>query len=263
MKTTVKEFIFNHRFFYKLFLRFKNRNSLFYRKKNMYAIKDIIVCGMQRSGSTLLFNIIIEILKEKDNDVDTFFDEEIKYKNLLANERSSIVKKNHTYLTLVANRIKEGKSIGFFTHRDIRDVIVSSIQKGWLNNIDEWISNLRIKYMINNSILYAKTPNMHIFSYEQLMNSKIEVILEVAKILEVPLTEDAIERIENNTSIKRTKKKLQSIPEGVKLEFADQLHKNHIADGQSGKWRMHLSKEEANRLTDYCSEYLHYFGYQD
>jgi LPS sulfotransferase NodH len=229
----------------------------------MYEIKDIIVCGMQRSGSTLLFNIINEVLKENNSHIDTFFEEEIKYKKLLASERSTLVKKNHTYLPLVAKRIKKGQTIGFFTHRDIRDVIVSSIQKGWLNSIDEWISNLRIKYMINNSILYAKTPNMHIVSYEQLMGSKTEVIINVANKLGISLSQEAIEKIEKNTSMNIVKKKLQEIPEGMKLEYSDQLHKNHIADGKIGKWRNHLSEEEITRLTLYCKEYLHFFGYQE
>ncbi|MGD1892848.1 MAG: sulfotransferase domain-containing protein [Cyclobacteriaceae bacterium] len=262
MKKEIKTLIFNKLFLYKVFMRYKNINALFYRKKNTYEIKDIIVCGVQRSGSTLLFNIINEVLNEQKNSVDSFFEEELKYKKILANELSTLVKKNHTYLPMVARRVRSGKSIGFFTHRDIRDVIVSSIQKGWLSDINEWVTNLRIRYMINNSILYATTPNMHIFSYDKLMNYRTEVISEIADVLNIPLSEEAIQRISAKTSIDVTRNKLKEIPSDVKLEYSDQLHKNHIADGVIGKWRNFLSEEEINFLTVYCQDYLSFFRYK-
>jgi hypothetical protein len=234
---------------------------LFYQGKDTYQIKDIVVCGVQRSGSTLLFNLINEILAENKYKEDTFFEKEILYKKLLERERSELVKKNHTYLPLVARRVKKGTSVGFFTHRDIRDILASSIQKGWVNNIEEWVDSQRIKYMINNSLLYAKTPNMHIYSYSDLMNKREQTIRSISETLGIELNEESVQKIKQNTSIQKVKKELQQIPQDVKLFYDNQLHKNHIADGSSGKWRKFFSEEEKNFLNKYCEDYLKYFDY--
>lgn len=236
-------------------------SSLFYRGKHTFQIKDIVVCGVQRSGSTLLFNIINQILAENKYNEDTFFEKEILYKKLLEKERSIQVRKNHTYLPLVANRIKKGLTIGFFTHRDIRDVLVSSIQKGWLTNIQEWVESQRIRYMINNSLLYAKTPYIHIYSYHELMHDRRNVIKSVSEVLGIELNEESIEKIIRNTSIDKVKSKLQEIPQDVKLYYDNQLHRNHIADGESGKWEEFFTEEEKKFLNNYCGEYLRYFNY--
>ena len=262
MKKSVKKLIFSSPQLYRWYVKYyMNANSLLYSGKHTYEIKDIIICGMQRSGSTLLFNIVNEVLSRNKHKQDTFFEEEILYKKLLQQELSTSVKKNHTYLPMVAQRVKKGISIGFFTHRDIRDVIVSSIQKGWLNNVEEWVENERIRYMANNALLYAKTPNMHVISYQKLMNDKEAVIKEVANKLDIVLDEQDIADIHHKTSIENTKKKLAAIPEEKKLLYTDQLHKNHIADGKTGKWINDLSKDEIALVTELTKDFLLYFGY--
>ena len=262
MKKSIKKYIFSSPQLYKYYVKYyMNMNSLLYRGKNVYEIKDIVVCGMQRSGSTLLFNIVNEVLKQNEHKQDTFFEEEMLYKKLLQQELSTVVKKNHTYLPMVAKRVRKGLSIGFFTHRDIRDVIVSSIQKGWLNNVEEWVESERIRYMANNALLYAKTPNMNVISYQKLMNDKESVIREVADALKISLSESDIADIYQRTSIESTKKKLAAIPEEKKLFYADQLHKNHIADGKSGKWVDNLSQDEIGVINELTKDFLSYFGY--
>ena len=262
MKKAIKKIFFSSPTLYHYFVKYyQNYDSFFYRGSNTYKIKDVVVCGMQRSGSTLLFNIVNEVIAKGQSQRDTFFEREILYKKLLESEQSAVVKKNHTYLPLVARRVKKGLSVGFFTHRDIRDVIVSSIQKGWVENVDDWIEDGRIRYMANNALLYAQTPNMCVISYHQLMNHKVEVINEVAKKLSLTLGPEDIDDIYQKTSIKNTKKRLTEIPQEKKRLFTDQLHKNHIADGKSGKWQEHLTNRQAATVTELTKDFITYFGY--
>ncbi len=258
---SIVRYTFNSRWLYRVYIRYKNLNSLFYSNRNTFQIKDVIVCGIHRSGSTLLFNIINEVLRENRKVVDTYFDEEIKYKEILANERSIVVKKNHTYLPLVAKRIRQGKTIGFFTHRDIRDVVVSLMQLGWINSVEDWIANYKIKSIENNAILYASTPNMHVIHYNRLVHAKPDVVKEVADILNVELTEPAIEHICQETSIKNMRKKHESIPSHNQYRYNNQMMNNHIADRETDKWKQYLTGEEVCRLTKHCKGYLDFFGY--
>ena len=96
---------FNSKWVYRLYIRYKNINALFFYRETQ--IKDVVVCGIHRSGSTLLYNIISEVLRENEHVIDTYFDEEIKYKRILSQETSVLVKKNHTYLPFVANFVQQ------------------------------------------------------------------------------------------------------------------------------------------------------------
>ena len=253
---------FNSRRLYRLYLQYKNLNSLFYFNQDTFRIKDIVVCGMERSGSTLLFNIINEVLRENRSVLDPYFDDEIQYKKILAHERSILVKKNHMYVPLVAKRIRKGQTIGFFTHRDLRDVIVSLLQAGWLDKAETWVKNYRVKSISNNAMLYASTPNMHIFGYQQLICDKEEVIKEVANILNVSLTPEVIRQIDERTSIDKMRQKHYKQPTPTPYGFDHQMHTGHIADGEIGKWKRCLTPQEVHLVTQQCRKYLAFFGYE-
>ena len=261
-KATLIRPTFNSRRLYRLYLQYKNLNSLFYFNKDIFRIKDVIVCGMERSGSTLLFNIINEVLRENRNVSDPYFDNEIEYKKILSSERSILVKKNHVYVPLAAKRIRKGQSIGFLTHRDLRDVVVSLIQAGWVADVETWVKDYRIKTIGNNAMLYASTPNMNIFSYQQLVSNKEAVIKSVADILNVSLTLEVIEQIDKRTAINEMRQKQYQQPSPIPYRFDHQMQDDHIADGEIGKWKKHLTQQEAYLLTKYCRKYLDFFGYE-
>lgn len=254
--------MYSHPTLYKYYAKYKNLDSLFYPSKNSLYIKDIVVCGVQRSGSTYLFNIINEILQSKPLPPSTYFTDDKSYKKLLANERSTFVKKNHIYVPLLAKRIQNKTSIGFFTHRDIRDIVVSCIQLGWLKNIDDWFINYKLKNMMYNSILYASTPNMHIISYDELMNFGPQTVEKVADCLGIELSSDMIKDILNATSINAT---IEYIHKPAVLrsqkKYANLLKPNHIADGEIGKWKTFLKVEDQEKLNNFCKEYIDFFGY--
>ena len=52
------------------------RAILSFNKNVTPQLNDVVVCGMQRSGSTLLFNILKEILLVKLQNCNGFFDED-------------------------------------------------------------------------------------------------------------------------------------------------------------------------------------------
>lgn len=254
-------YAFNSQWLYHLYILYRNKKAPFHCRKGSFHIRDVVVCGMQRSGSTLLYNIVNEVLRENRKVIDTFFNDETTYKKILREEVSVLVKKNHTYLPYLAKRIRQGKTIGFFTHRDIRDVAVSMMQLGWIDSIDEWIQDYKAKCIENNAILYASTTNMHTFSYKQLIEDRVTVIREVTKILGVTLDASSIERILISTSLDNMKGKSESVPSHSRYRFNNQILEKHIVDGKIDKWQSSLSPEESFRLTRHCRKYLEFFGY--
>jgi len=227
-------------------------------------IKDIVNCGAPRSGSTLLNIILKEIVTLKVKALDNFCSEEPDYINKLKNTPTLNITKTHNYSWLIAKRIEKTKSIGFFTHRDIRDVIVSQMQKGWIKDVDEFLKN-KSKFYIYNSILYAQTKNMIIISYEKLMNDKKTVIKKVGIALNVELTNEEIDEIDIKTSLNNIKKKIDNM-EFIKgaaneVNSSTGLHKNHINDPTLRKWRNNLTPNEINLINKQAAEYIRFFNY--
>lgn len=256
MKSRIKLFFVNNLYFYKLLRTYQNRSTVFFNRP-----KDIIVCGMQRSGSTMLFNLVRNLVNLSNNEINTFFETDFGYNNILKIDHHSLIKKTHNFSPYIAKQIKRKKIIAFFTHRDIRDVMVSVIQKGWVKNIDEWIENGRLKAIANNAILWAKTKNMIVLSYTDLMQNREKCVQTIAETLNIKLTSEQISPIINSSNIEQVREQIKDMARNSKINTESQLHHNHIADAETGKWKNFFSPEEIRKINKLCADYLNFFNY--
>lgn len=97
-------------------------------------------CGMRRSGSTLQFNLVKELLSKKYGSVRSSFAEDEDQVNTLFEDHqieSPYLIKCHKYIGQVPSLIKDQKAIVFYIYRDIRDVVVS-----FINMYDSKTSNV-------------------------------------------------------------------------------------------------------------------------
>lgn len=261
MNKNFKNYIFNHPFLYSLYLTSRGLSLSSIFNANSYKIKDVVVCGMARSGSTLLFNIIKEMLIFHYQKVDPYFINDSEFGRLLENEISMFVKKNHRYTYSLHRRLKKNLSYGFFTHRDIRDVVVSLMQKGRIPDFNRWVADGRLRKIVNDSLLYAKTGKVMMIEYEELINNKLAVINNISKKLKLNLTANETLLIVNHTDMESVKNRLES-KENSEIDLTNHLHKNHISDGKVGKWRDTLNKEQVKIINNLTQDFLKYFNYE-
>lgn len=243
-------------------LKSLTRPAQFYRAIN-YPVKDIINCGMPRSGSTLLHNIIQEVIGSKDN--YNYCQTEKEYCNrLMKSSKKYHLSKIHIYSPTAANRISTNRSIGFFTHRDIRDIIASKIQKRGIK-LEQEILYMNVRYAINIALSYVEIKELHIISYEDLFMNRESVIKRIANILNIPISDNKIKEIYENTSISSTKNKIESgVSDKKKENFVlaeSGLHKNHINNPSLGKWKNILTEKEEKFIINNSQDYFDYFGY--
>lgn len=261
MNRNLKNYIFNHPFFYSLYLTARSLSVSSIFKANTHKIKDVVVCGMARSGSTLLFNIIKKMLQFHYKKVDPYFINDSEFGHLLENEISMFVKKNHRYTYSLHRRLKKNLSYGFFTHRDIRDVVVSLMQKGRIPDFNKWVSDGRLRKIVNDSLSYAKTGKVMMIEYENLINNKLDVINNIAKKLKLNLTEEEMLQIVKDTDMESMKKHLE-LKENSEIDLNNHLHKNHISDGKVGKWKDILTSEQVQIINNLTQDFLKYFNYK-
>ncbi len=267
---------------YQFIIRELNKNlTLFKILRNIKSLKtpisyyrishkseiDIVNCGIPRSGSTLLSMIINEILQLEYKSQYNFVSDELGYKKLLGKHRYYKFSKIHIYSPLIAKRIKTNKCIGFLTHRDIRDIIVSRLQKGWISNIENYIKCGDNRIHINNALLYAKVKNINLISYYDLLNNTLDIIKQISIKLNITLTEGDISIISEKVSLSTSKNKLKEakfIKRGKRNDLVDPcsgLHKNHINDPSIGKWKNILTREQVKIINEDSKDYLELFNY--
>ena len=256
-KHRVKLFFYSNLFWYRIMLDFKYPSS----KATNPDIKDVLVCSVQRSGSTLLFNLISSILAEHKKKHNPFFSDMKSYNRIYDKEISLLVKKTHNYMPIIGKRLKQNKTKAFFSHRDIRDVVTSAYQKGMIRNIDDWLNTGGLHKFVNDSLIYRKHKNVTSISYQDLTENTASVVKKIEDVLEIRLSDALRNKIINENSLDRTKKKISEIPVDKKLLFHNQFHKNHIADGKSQKWNEYLTKEQISRINHIAKEYQIIFGY--
>ena len=250
-------------FFFKalIFLRQSSWGQSFSTGRNGVVLN----CGGPRSGSTLLNIIIKEILLVRLSSENNYVDTTTDLSKKLSSYNHFNLIKTHRYFFNIPKLIKKGQVIAFMTHRDIRDVTVSLKQKGWVQNVKDFVFSKDLKQIAFSSIAYARVNGMNILSYEQLMDNPAGVISFVSEKLNVQLSEEQVGKIENNVSRENVIRKIETLKmiggDESSLDVSTGLHIDHIKDGKSGKWKELLTHEEKDMIAKECSEYLTLFNY--
>jgi len=258
MESKYNNIIYYNYLLYKYYRKIKNFGSLFHKS---IAARDIVVCGIPRSGSTLLYKLIEEIIITEIRNNEIYFASDKEYLDALNNDFSYTLKKNHIYSPLLVKRIKSQKSIGFFTHRDLRDVVVSFMQSGWLQDFDEYIRSEKLKRISYDAILYAKTRNIVCIRYEDLMNQTSLIMNKICNRLNIKLDVKDINYIIDKYSINKVKEMAKKKEGNIKMGKGADFHPNHVSDGKSGKWRKYLTEEQIKTIELQAYEFLKFFNY--
>jgi len=174
----------------------------------------VIFCaGMKRSGSTLQFNFVREIIQASGQQVATAFQTPAEFTRNwkdghYADAQTILIK---THQADFSDVFMAGlRPLITYTYRDLRDVYLSGKEKfGWNGKedlcrmLDEAVENYsRVRELPDDVCL--------IQSYEQLYNDRRRSILELAKFLSLPLQDSMADEICGHYSIHRIKEQIDS-----------------------------------------------------
>jgi hypothetical protein len=166
----------------------------------------------------------------------------------------SVLRKTHEFSLLLKNRIEKGQTLGFFTHRNLLDIIASHIEKGWINDVKSFVDEYGLEKLVYRAIILSKIKGLIIIPYDELMENKMNVIKMISKRLNVELNEEQVHDIIKETSIENTKMKIKNLNfEKVGNDLFDKktgLHKNHINNPQTGKWQNVLNPNEIDLIVN-------------
>ncbi len=201
----------------------------------------IICAGAVRSGSTLQFNIVYEILIHTKNCFKPPYTDENDFPKI--REKYNHIKeykiiKVHRVTPIIENEIVNNNAILFYTYRDIRDVICSLISKGWIKNDLKSIIDATNSYL-SNYAEWAKLQgyNSYVTKYENFYNNIRNELDNISSFFNVKMNTNILNNIEKKYNAKKLKNELKEIDSNSiqtygKLIFDKNtlFHKNHITN---------------------------------
>lgn len=206
---------------------------------------DIVVCGMSRSGSTLVMNLVCQLLRRESN--YCYFYDYPTYKATFG--QSSDVKKTHHYTYFLERRILAGHTTAIFTYRNIYDVVASTIQRGWKSSVVEMIDSGYIDGMLTTAILYMRLDPVVSVKYEDLYSKPRDTVVTLHR--RIACDEISPDTIESCLALCRRPGQIRGGSAGCIAKVPDQrtgYHASHVLDPEPGKYKSVLSQDDTELL---------------
>lgn len=229
-----------------------------------YKIDFIVCCGMPRSGSTLQYQIVKEILSLnglesnhgwiKDEDLEYFFKEN------KSNSTKPILVKTHTFNPIFLDKEIFSNSLFIYVHRDVRDVFISQMNKRSVS-FDFLLKSRFLEDIEWHFKNWMDFDEIYTTNYQNLTKNTVQEILSLASHLKLDMTDSKAEYISEGFNIEKQKKYISKIGDDNVFDSESLLHKNHINSGESNQWKQ-LSKKEIILLEAKAKTILDAQGFQ-
>lgn len=232
-----------------------------------------IFCGgMQRSGSTLQYQIASELVETRGIGERIEYHAPADHDRVFQRHPSTGFKvfKSHTLTNEIRSIIKKNDGLVLYCFRDIRDVISSLKQKNAHTPFTlEYIEGLA-RFLVEQDTAWTQLPGIHISRYEDFVHDLEGEVSRIANHIGISIASETASRIASLFSILEQRKRIAAIRPDDAI-FADEdntydphslLHRNHIHSGESGYFRTALSEAEQSAILRHAGDWLEARGYQ-
>lgn len=229
----------------------------------------VILCvGLKSSGSTWLYNVVLQLLKEKyRSGVNAFYaDNFAMFPPNTERARFLVIKAHEPSQGLVyLTRLTRGQM--FLTLREPRDAIVSLMQRfdhkfeGALAETAR--QSRRIAEIDREEAMIA-------YRYEDGFFDRFETVEEIANAIGVKVGKAARERIYRALTRDSVRQKIGMLkktgkfgknPDANSFDSETQWHPGHVGDGRIGKFEAVLSPAQQKNVLTATQAYRKCFGY--
>jgi hypothetical protein len=230
---------------------------------------QIILCaGLKSSGSTWLYNAVIQLIKTSARSSDDrrkirpLYAEDVKAFPPSARQSDCLIVKTHIPSPALQFLVRFTGGTVFITVREPRDAIASLMQR-FDHEFDICLEEVSAGAA---AILeLANSGRCLLLRYERKFTGKRATLSKIASHLKVPADRDTIEKICLTLAPETVTQKIEALGrKGVfgrkrdpnRFDPATQWHPGHVGDGQIGKYNeiLSLAQQRAvlKRLREYC-----------
>lgn len=232
----------------------------------------IFCCGMQRSGSTVHYQITKEIVESQNVGQGLGWVEIGQFQQMYDSNKNQdriFVVKTHQYIDLASELLQQEQAKAIYIYRDMRDNVVSMMNKRKVSFWRVAVFSEFIPTNLNAYYSWSNANNMLISKYEDMVQDLIGEVTKIARFLEIELNEEEVVRIAQKYSINKQKERVSSFDYGregiqsgyVTYESNTLLHSDHIYSGEIDQWRHELSPIQAGVVECLAYDFLVTRGY--
>lgn len=224
----------------------------------------IVVCGMKRSGSTLIWQILHSLLSD---DPRLRFERKIpqsEFKALASDNQQLAMIKVHYRKRLDVSHFPTSEGQYLYSYRDVRDVVASLFRKARLRQGHPDRGRINAVRHAQREIAgfyhWQQYSNLWIGRYENFLGNTPDLISELAGRLEIPVTPERILEICGYVDLAMQQARVVQLVDSPRSD-STRITNNHITDGRIGSWRETLTKDEIDGIEQVASDWLIANGY--
>lgn len=230
----------------------------------------VVVCGMHRSGSTLVAQLVRGLLEAQSKPVTISTN---GLGDTVEQMRERAADPDRIWLAKVhqqARRFREGLpddgAVYFYTYRDMRDALASAWRKNRLQIGDPERSAKALQDFIRTQIKAAKAfePRHHLWmgKYEEFVHDLEGLTHQLAAALQIQPSPTLVATLIAAARPDEQRKRVQQLMEGDRTVRASTfITSNHITDGREGAWKDTLTVAEAQLAENLARTWLKAKGY--
>jgi hypothetical protein len=232
----------------------------------------VFCCGMQRSGSTLQYNIakdMVEALNIGEGLGYIEAQEFAPFSRKYLDAGKYYIIKSHAFIPEYQTLCKSNQALALYTYRDMRDVILSLMR---INSTPFYKVLLggAVQEMIQNDALWSSTNGTLRSKYEEFVNDLEGEAIRVARHLNITINKNLVDQIIQNNSMDAQKTKIG----GFNWENSEEdsrtaaympgtlLHSNHIQSGKIAEWKTAFSSGQIILIELLTYQWLAKNGYE-
>lgn len=226
----------------------------------------VFCCGMRRAGSTLQYQLTAEIIESQGVGRPLGWVRPQQIPQLQADygaKEGFLVVKCHSYIEEATELFSRGEAKAIYVYRDIRDVVVSGMNK---NKKSFWqvISSGFIRMILKEYYKWNSVDDILVSKYETMVADLRQEVLRIADYLGVNLDDSLVDRLSEKYAVDKQKRRIQSFDyesHGVRdgrsvYDPISLLHRDHIHSGKSEQWKTALSHFQVGLLENMAYDWL-------
>ena len=224
----------------------------------------LLVCGMHRSGSTLVWQIARQLVEGHPGLRNPRGISTEEYPAAAANSDDLLMAKVHFRPALDREDFPHEGARYLYTYRDPRDVVASLFRKGRAKPEDPERgarnSRLIVRRELRGDEFWTSRSDVWIGRYEDFRDDVPGLVRQLADYLAVPVDHERVATIARDVDLAAQAERAKAAKEhGVDDDL--RVTSNHITDGREGAWRDTLTSEELVAIEAEGARWLVEHGY--